>query len=132
MPHIPQFDQSYVILRRCTTEVGNTEASAQPQLGTKKFSKIFTGSEAVLLVDRYDTYSVSKKLERLIGLVRFLQMPLRSPVPMKQGYAKLVGFDFSIGIEFEFSISNLGFDIDSGLCEVLVLVSVLTQTRIKY
>ena len=49
-----------------------------------------------------------------------------------QGYAKLVGFDFSIGIEFEFSISNLGFDIDSGLGEVLVLVSVLTQTRIKY
>ena len=47
---------------------------------------------------------------------------------MHQGYAKLVGFDFSIGIEFEFSISNLGFDIDSGLGEVLVLVSVLIQT----
>ena len=50
----------------------------------------------------------------------------------KQGLAKLVGFDFSIGIEFEFSISNIGFDIDSGLGEVLVLVSVLTQTGIKY
>jgi len=49
-----------------------------------------------------------------------------------QGYAKLVGFDLSIGIEFEFSISKLGFDIDSGLAEVLVLVSVLTQTGIKY
>ena len=49
-----------------------------------------------------------------------------------QGYAKLVGFDFSIGIEFELSILNLGFDIDSGLGEVLVLVSVLTQTGIKY
>ena len=51
---------------------------------------------------------------------------------LNQGYAKLVGFDFSIGIEFEFSISNIGFDIDSGLGEVLVLVSVLTQTGIKY
>ena len=51
---------------------------------------------------------------------------------VKQGYAKLVGFDCSFGIEFEISISNLGFDIDSGLGEVLVLVSVLTQTRIKY
>ena len=54
------------------------------------------------------------------------------PLYLDQGYAKLVGFDFSIGIEFEFSISNLGFDIDSGLGEVLVLVSVLTQTGIKY
>ena len=44
---------------------------------------------------------------------------------MKQGLAKLVGFDLSIGIEFEVSISNLGFDIESGLVEVLVLVSVL-------
>ena len=51
---------------------------------------------------------------------------------MYQGYAKLVGFDFSIGIEFEFSISNIGFDIDWSLGEVLVLVSVLTQTGIKY
>ena len=47
---------------------------------------------------------------------------------MEQGYAKLVGFDCSIGIEFEVSISNHGFDIDSGLGEVLVLVSVLIQT----
>ena len=45
---------------------------------------------------------------------------------------KLVAFDFSIDIEFEFSISNLGSDIDSGLGEVLVLVPVLTQTGIKY
>ena len=47
---------------------------------------------------------------------------------MKQGQAKLVGFDLSIGIEFEVSISNLGFDIESGLVEVLMLVSVLIQT----
>ena len=49
-----------------------------------------------------------------------------------QGYAKLVGFDFSVGIEFEFSISNLGLGIVSGLGEVLVLVLELTQAGIKY
>ena len=55
-------------------------------------------------------------------------MPTKSAI-REQGYAKLVGFEFSIGIEFEFSISNMGFDIDSGFGEVFVLVSVLTQNR---
>ena len=38
---------------------------------------------------------------------------------LDQGYAKLVGFDRSFGIERWYSISNIGFYFDSGLVEML-------------
>ena len=44
----------------------------------------------------------------------------------------LVSNTVSVGIEFEVLISNLGLDIDSGLGQVLVLVSDLKTTPVTY
>ena len=61
---------------------------------------------------------------------------------LHQGYAKLVGFDWSFGIERWYSVSNIGFDFDSRFCkklnvdldfergifDVFMLILILTQT----